>query len=43
MSKINGIYAASVSVLDKELNLNVDKTIKPVSYTHLTLPTSQYV
>ena len=28
MSKINGIYAASVSVLDKELNLDVDKTIK---------------
>jgi len=28
MSKINGIYAASVSVLDKELNLNIDKTIK---------------
>ena len=28
MSKINGIYAASVSVLDKELNLDIDKTIK---------------
>ena len=28
MSKINGIYAASVSVLDKELNLDEDKTIK---------------
>ena len=28
MSKINGIYAASVSVLDKEFNLDVDKTIK---------------
>ena len=28
MSKINGIYAASVSVLNKELNLDIDKTIK---------------
>ena len=28
MSKINGIYAASVSVLDKDLNLDIDKTIK---------------
>ena len=28
MSKINGIYAASVSILDKELNLDIDKTIK---------------
>ena len=28
MSKINGIYAASVSVLDNELNLDIDKTIK---------------
>ena len=28
MSKINGIYAASVSILDKNLRLNISKTIK---------------
>ena len=28
MSEINGIYAASVSILDKNLRLNISKTIK---------------
>ena len=28
MSKIKGIYAASLSILDENLGLNVDKTIK---------------
>ena len=28
MSKINGIYAASVSILDENLNLDINKTIK---------------
>ena len=28
MSEINGIYAASVSILDKNLKLDIDKTIK---------------
>ena len=28
MSKINGIYAASVSIFDRNLNLDIDKTIK---------------
>ena len=28
MSEIKGIYAASLSVLDENLGLNVDKTIK---------------
>ena len=28
MIEINGIYAASVSILDKALNLDIDKTIK---------------
>ena len=74
MSNINGIYAASMSILNKDLTLNIDKTIEhaemvinngchgvaifgstgqacpvlpniatPVSYTHLTLPTTPYV
>ena len=28
MSEINGIYAASVSILDKNLRLDISKTIK---------------
>ena len=28
MSKINGIYAAGMSILDDDLSLNVSKTIK---------------
>ena len=28
MSEIKGIYAASLSILDKNLALNIDKTIK---------------
>ena len=60
MSKVNGIYAATLSVLNDDLSLNIKKTINhaenvmelgchgvvffgstgPVSYTHLTLPTS---
>ena len=28
MSKINGIYAAAVSILDKNLSLDINKTIK---------------
>ena len=62
MSKINGIYAAGMSIFNKDLSLNIEKTIlhaeniidkgchgvaifgstgqAPVSYTHLTLPTS---
>ena len=28
MSKIKGIYAASMSILDNNLSLNIDKTIK---------------
>ena len=35
MSKFEGIYAATVSVLNNDLSLNIDKTINPVSYTHL--------
>ena len=27
MSNINGIYAASMSILNKDLTLNIDKTI----------------
>ena len=42
MSKINGIYAAGLSVLNENLALNVEKTIKhvhpmPFSETHVSL------
>ena len=51
MSKIKGIYAATLSILNEDLSLNIEKTILhaeniinqgchgAVSYTHLTLPT----
>ena len=41
MSKVNGIYAATLSVLNDDLSLNIKKTINhaenvmAVSYTHL--------
>ena len=49
-----GVYAASLSVLNKDLTLNVEATIShaenliknglhAVSYTHLTLPTIRSV
>ena len=63
MSKVNGIYAATLSILNEDLSLNINRTIDhaenvielgchgavffgstgPVSYTHLTLPTTPYV
>ena len=50
MSKIKGIYAATLSILNEDLSLNIEKTvlhaeniINPVSYTHLTLPTKRIV
>ena len=48
MGEIKGIYAAAVSILNDDLSLDVNKTVKhceniindgSVSYTHLTLPT----
>ena len=37
MNKIQGIYAASLTVFNQDLSLNVKKTIShaAVSYTHL--------
>ena len=34
MSKIKGIYAATMSILNDDLSLNIKRTIEPVSYTH---------
>ena len=33
MSKINGVYAATLSLLNEDLTLNVDKTIEHVELT----------
>ena len=33
MSKINGVYAATLSLLNKDLTLNVEKTIEHLEMT----------